>query len=248
MMPKSETRLSRDSKRVESDDQPIPLRLRVVRGPKRSLVLSTGMIPHPDIVTGDHGKPFHFSLRMKEICEDIANHSEPFWHLKVDRMLFTFTQARSSQSHGLQARVTPMRFRDGAPIRNHRGRKYRVQQYLVDESEILYIVTFCLPRFLNRTFDDKLITIFHELYHISPFFNGDLRRHAGRCEYHTSSQKGYDREMAAYARGYIQKQTDSSKYDFLRLNYSQLIHRHPYVVGYQVPRPKLIPIEDGTEK
>ena len=30
--------------------------------------------------------------------------------------------------------------------------------------------------FLDQTFEEKLVTVFHELYHISPAFDGDLRR------------------------------------------------------------------------
>ncbi len=52
---------------------------------------------------------------------------------------------------------------------------------------MLYLVTFCLPRFLDQDFDDKFITLFHELYHISPRFEGDLRRHEGRCALHSHS-------------------------------------------------------------
>ena len=60
---------------------------------------------------------------------------------------------------------------------------------------MLYVMTFCLPRFLNQDFDEKIVTLFHELYHISPAFDGDLRRHGGRYQVHTHSQKNYDEEM-----------------------------------------------------
>src|SRR5947199_128866 len=69
--------------------------------------------------------------------------------------------------------------------------------------EILYLMTFCLPRFLDQDFDEKFVTLFHELYHISPQFDGDLRRHAGRYAVHTRSQRGYDEQMAHLARAYL---------------------------------------------
>ena len=61
---------------------------------------------------------------------------------------------------------------------------------------MLYLVTFCLPRFLDRPFNDKFVTLFHELYHIGPAFDGDLRRHEGRCAIHTHSKRRYDAHMA----------------------------------------------------
>ena len=57
---------------------------------------------------------------------------------------------------------------------------------------MLYLLRFVLPRFLDLPFDEKLITIVHELWHISPKFDGDLRRFEGRCYAHGHSRKGYD--------------------------------------------------------
>ena len=33
---------------------------------------------------------------------------------------------------------------------------------IVADREMLYLMTFCLPRFLNRPFEDKFVTLFHE--------------------------------------------------------------------------------------
>jgi hypothetical protein len=117
-----------------------------------------------------------------------------------------------------------------------------VQRYVVGEQEMLYVVTFCLPRFLDQDFDDKFITLFHELYHISPSFDGDLRRHEGRCAIHSRSKRGYDAHMAELAREYLAQGADPALHAFLRLNFAQLQHRHREVVGVVVPRPKLIPV------
>ena len=90
-----------------------------------------------------------------------------------------------------------MRFRDGALTRRVGGTVYQVQRYFVGGREMLYLVTFCLPRFLDQTFEEKLVTVFHELYHISPNFDGDLRRHEGRYAVHSRSKRAYDERMAA---------------------------------------------------
>jgi hypothetical protein len=122
---------------------------------------------------------------------------------------------------------------------------YQVQRYIVAGQEVLYLMTFCLPRFLNQSFDDKLVTLFHELYHISPRFDGDLRRHGGRYAVHTCSQRRYDLHMAHLARGYLATKPDPQLHAFLRLNFTQLRGRHGRVVGVAVPRPKLIPLADS---
>jgi len=111
---------------------------------------------------------------------------------------------------------------------------------------MLYLVTFCLPRFLDQSFDDKFITLFHELYHISPAFDGDLRRHEGRCALHSRSQRAYDAHMAHLARAYLSDGADRSLHDFLRLSFAQLRHRHGAIVGVRLPRPRLVPLPDGA--
>src|SRR5262245_27099025 len=158
-------------------------------------------------------------------------------------MLFGMAQARQGTRHGLQARVTPLRFRHGQVIRVRDGVRYQVQRYLVDGREMLYLMTFCLPRFLDQTFDDKFTTLFHELYHISPAFEGDLRRLSGRCELHSHSKREFDAHMAALARAYLAGGADPSLHAFLRLEFAQLRHRHGSVVGVVVPRPRLLPID-----
>jgi hypothetical protein len=138
--------------------------------------------------------------------------------------------------------VTPLRFHGGRLTRQRRGVTYQVQRYFVDRHEILYLVTFCLPRFLDLDFDEKLITLFHELYHISPAFDGDLRRHDGRYAIHSHSQRRYDEHMAHLARNYLDGGAEPRLHAFLRLNFAQLQSRHGAVVGVMVPRPKIIPV------
>jgi hypothetical protein len=220
--------------------RPVPLCR--VRAGRRHPILPRGHEAPPWLETGPAGNAFDFCGHIRRLCEDIAARCESLKHVDVSRILFGFTQARNGRSHGLQARVTPLRFRNGSLTRRHRGVPFQVQRYFVDDREILYVITFCLPRFLDRDFDDKFVTLFHELYHISPTFDGDLRRHHGRYDVHTSSQQRYDQEMAELAREYLSNGADRSRHAFLRLSFAQLLQRHGSVIGLKVPRPKLIPL------
>jgi len=186
--------------------------------------------------------PFDFTAQIHRLCGDIVTRCPELGHVSPDHVLFGFTQARNGRAHGLQARVTPLRFHGGQLVRRHRGVVYQVQRFVVDGRAVLYLMTFCLPRFLNQSFDDKLVTLFHELYHISPRFDGDLRRHAGRYAVHSHSQRRYDLHMAKLARAYLASDPDPELHAFLRLNPSQLPRRHIRVIGVVVPRPKLVPL------
>ncbi len=192
--------------------------------------------------TGPAECPFDFCGHVRRLCADIVSRCPALNHIDAERLLFGITQARSRRTHGLQARVTPLRFRDGRLVRRRRGVVYQVQRHFVDDREMLYLVTFCLPRFLDQDFDDKFITLLHELYHISPEFNGDLRRHEGRCSFHSHSKRAYDRHMADLARAYLASGSNAELHAFLRMDFAQLQQRHGSVVGEAVPRPKVIPV------
>jgi hypothetical protein len=220
-----------------------PLPVRAIRVGTALKNLPATLAAPPWLTTGSADAPFDFCVHMHSLCSDIVSRSLPLYHIDIDRILIGVTQARNSRAHGLQARVTPLRFRDGQLARQQRGQRYCVQRYEVNGREILYLLTFCLPRFLDLDFDEKLVTIFHELFHISPRFDGDLRRHPGRYSVHTHSQRHYDAHMAQLAREYILGGAIASRHDFLRLNSRQIVHRHGAIVGTMVPRPKLLPLQ-----
>src|SRR5262249_54263470 len=111
--------------------------------------------PPPWLATGPAHAPFDFCGHVRRLCADVVARCAELRHVDVSRLLFCVTQARTGRPHGLQARVTPLRFRRGALIRQRRGVAYQVQRYFHDGREMLYLVTFCLPRFLDQEFDDK---------------------------------------------------------------------------------------------
>ena len=173
-----------------------------------------GCTAPPYYPTGSEGQPFDFCAAVRQLSESVVANTEELRHIDVSRILFSVTQLRSRRPHGLQWGVTPLRFRGGELSKCDRGRNYQVQRFRVDDREMLYIMTFCLPRFLDQDFDQKFITLFHELFHISPDFDGDLRRHQGRYRIHTHSQKEYDERMAHMARQYLRRGTDPELHAF----------------------------------
>ncbi len=196
----------------------------------------------PWLVSGDPNQPFDFCGHVGRLLTDITARCPEMSHVDMARVLVVVTAARNGRKHGLQARVTPLRFQNGQLTRKRHNVVYQVQRLFVGDHELLYLMTFCLPRFLNQEFDDKFITLFHELYHISPRCDGDLRRHEGRYNLHSHSQNHYDKHMADLARAYVAGKPDPDLFAFLRLNFGQLCERHGGVNGIVVPRPKVFPV------
>ncbi len=192
------------------------------------------------------GTGFDFCLAMQAFCEDICRRHCEFSHIRMQDVAVTFAQTRSTVEWGMQAKLTPMRFEGGAMHQRRGKRLWTVQRVFSHGREMLYILTFYLPRFLNLSFEEKLVTVFHELYHIGPDFDGDIRRFGGACYIHTGSQKAYDRQMEVYVREYLRSGPPESLYSFLRLNFRQLQTVHGPVRGLRISIPKLIPLEEAA--
>jgi len=185
---------------------------------------------------------------MRRLCEDVTERLDVFRHIRMDQVAVTFAQARRRVSHGLQAKLTPMRFEDGSLTTERYGRTWTVQRLFDGEREILYILTFYLPRFLDQTFREKLITVLHELYHIGAHFDGDIRRMEGRYHVHSHSQKEYDRQMGDHVDEYLAGNPPPELHAFLKPRFRTLHSRHGGIIGLQVPIPKLIPLPDDSPK
>lgn len=179
---------------------------------------------------------------MTQLCCDVCDRLEVFQHISMDRVAVTFAQARTPGIYGIQAKLTPLRFEEGALTKKMRGRTWTVQRVYVGKTEMLYLLTFYLPRFQDNTFREKMITVLHELYHISPHFDGDIRRFEGRYHAHSSSQKEYDRLMERYVDEYLQLAPPQELMRFLQPNFRGLVDQHGRIVGRKIPAPKLIPV------
>lgn len=184
---------------------------------------------------------FDFTAHVRRLCADLAGRLDELGHVDMDRVAIRFCQARKAVRHGLQASLTPLRFEGGLLVTLRRGRPYTIQR-LYDEAgrELLYLLSFYLPRFLELTFEEKLITVLHELWHIGPRFDGDLRRHPGRCYAHSCSQQQYDLHMAALAERWLAAGPPASLYAFLQCSFKQLRAQYGAVFGMRIPTPKLI--------
>lgn len=188
---------------------------------------------------------FDFSAAMSRLCADIAARMEEFSHIDMQQVAVSFAQTRRRVSHGLQAKLTPMRFENGSLFTRRHGRTWTVQRLYYENREILYILTFYLPRFLNHSFREKLVTVFHELYHIGPRFDGDIRRLQGHYHVHSHSQKEYDRQMEILADRYLALSPPRDVYAFLRQKFRTLETFHGGVMGLKIPIPKLIPVAEA---
>jgi len=195
-------------------------------------------VPPPTVTHG-----FDFTLHMRRLCDDMVCRLPELHHVDLARVAVSFCQARKPAAEGLYASLTPLRFAGGGTETVRRGRRWGIQRLLDSAGrEMLYILNFYLPRFMDLAFREKLATVLHELLHIGPRFDGDLRRFRGRCYAHGGSQRRYDALAERLATKWGSLDPPQSLYEFLREDFLGLVRRYGRVFGQRVHAPKLLPL------
>lgn len=192
----------------------------------------------------DRAQPgFDFTAHMRCLCEDMVARVGDLGHIDMPRVAVGFCQARKATEQGIYATMTPMRFAGGRTQIVRRGRPWGIQRlYDAFGREMMYILSFYLPRYLDLPFREKLNTVAHELWHIGPKFDGDLRRFDGRCQFHSGSKKHYDAHAQGLVDCWLAEGVEESLYQFLRDDFQTLAARHGRVFGTKVAAPKIFPI------
>jgi hypothetical protein len=83
------------------------------------------------------------------------------------------------------------------------------------------------------------VTVCHELYHISPAFDGDLRRFPGRNYAHGSSRKRYNELVAEIVDEYLHERDEGTLPPFFSCDMAGLRREFTTIVGRKMPAPRL---------
>lgn len=179
---------------------------------------------------------------LERLIRDIIRRCPELNHIVPERLLVCVSSGRPGAGGSL-AKIHPLRFAGGEKsVTSRRGRR-RVLCTMPTIThlgeEMLYVVYFLVPRFLELPLREKLITVFHELYHISPACDGDIRRFPGRNYAHGSSTKSYNLLMGKLVDAYLELLSDPAQLSFLEGNLAQLRERHGAIVARRLQAPRI---------
>lgn len=188
-------------------------------------------------------RPFSYTDAMWGVVRDVVATLPELGHVDLDRVLLSTAQARQASRHGVYASCVPLRFEAGATETTMDGRTYRMPALRYEGREMLYVLYFMLPRFHEeQDYHAKLATVIHELYHISPAFNGDIRRFPGKNFAHGHSREVYHKAMCRLADRYLAESARADSHEFLKTPFKELLGRPGGVVGFCVPKPRPVPL------
>lgn len=173
----------------------------------------------------------------------ISRRVERLSHIQTGRILHGVSQARNRSKYGVYAQCFGLRFKGGQRFQGSSdGHHWEWPEIRVRGQEMMYYITYFLPRFMDQPPKERLNTLVHELYHISPHFNGDLRRFPGRNEYHGPHFEKVVVDMVKE----IRPQFEMERFPFLVYSFDELVEKFGGVVGNKLRRfkPRRVKIED----
>jgi hypothetical protein len=179
---------------------------------------------------------------LERLIRSIVSRCPELAHIQPERLLVCVSSGRPGRGGSL-AKIHPLRFAGGEKsMASRRGRRRvlcTMPTIVHRGEEMLYVIYFLVPRFLELSLREKLITIFHELYHISPDCDGDIRRFPGRNYAHGSSTRAYNLLMGQLVDAYLAQHAEAEEFSFLEGDLAALRARHKAIVARRLQAPRI---------
>ncbi len=187
------------------------------------------------------------SAHLERLCIDLCDKVPELGHIDPQRVLFCLSRSRAGGTHGVYARIAPLRFSGGTREKSRRRGRYletfRLPALNHQGRDILYLVYIFFPRFLRLPFEQRLATVIHELFHISEQCDGDIRRFAGRNYAHGASREGFNRIVTGLMECYLATGPRQELLGFLQVEEHQWAAGQVRISGLNVPLPRATLVE-----
>ncbi|MFH0974762.1 MAG: putative metallopeptidase [Spirochaetota bacterium] len=178
---------------------------------------------------------------LTDIIKEITIRSESFSHIDAKKITVCLGSNRNNCRGAIYGKLVPLKFKDGSDKLQFRGRYYKIPEIMNEGIAQLYAVYFYLPKFFNLSAEEKLRVIFHELYHISPEFNGDIRRMGSVKKAHGSSRKKFDLKFEKEVKLFFKFISNTAYLDLLTMD-SKSLQKNYLVYARRMKIPKPVPV------
>lgn len=175
--------------------------------------------------------------RLEVIVHDLCARIPEFAHINPRRLLVCVARTRTTRAGGTFAKIIPMRFPDGSPLKTVRDQLFSLPQIPTADGDVLYLIYVYLPRFFQQPFERRLLTLVHELYHIAPAFDGTIRLFGSRA--HGASREQFNDRLQPLIQQYLATRPSDELLAILRDDLNALA-RQATLVGRTLSVPKAI--------
>jgi predicted metallopeptidase len=184
----------------------------------------------------------NLSDALTAILELIVQLSPSMTHIDVNRVLVCIGSNRRGRGGGIYGKLVPLKFENGSELLKHKGTLYGIPEISHNNRSLLYIMYFYMPRFFDLSWFEKVRVMFHELYHISPFFNGDIRRMGKVKTAHGHSKRHYDSLYKQELKSFQDHIRTSAHIEFLQMDTKSLFNRYRQVSGIRMKKPRPVTV------
>lgn len=179
------------------------------------------------------------------LVAEIIKNVKIFSHIDLKRTLVCVSSNRGGRG-AIYGKLVPLRFENGKRVVRHRGRLFSIPAVMEGNTEILYIVYFYMPRFFDLPAREKLNVIFHELYHISPEFNGDIRRMGKVKAAHGHSRDHFNSQFSENVDDFFKQISGTPYMNFLSMNSSAIFSNFARVKGRRMKAPRPVEVTQAA--
>jgi predicted metallopeptidase len=180
-------------------------------------------------------KNFDYAHAVSKVCQRIIRSIPNLKHINIKQVGISIAPEKNS----LLAACVPMR--DGGLL----NQQIEVPELCPKYADLLYIIYFYAPQFINLNYKNKMETIVHELYHISPMFDGTLRRFPGRYSTHGFPARKYDQTVREMTKPLLEQPLCCA--EFLKLNALNLTRKYGKVSYSLIHYPYILPCTQAAK-
>lgn len=173
---------------------------------------------------------FSYTGHLESLIRSWCRRYRQLGHIDMDRVILSVAKCRSRSRKGVYASIMSLKYPDGRVKKPFRGRAYQWGEVRKNGKAALYLIKIYLPRFHNMSIDEKVSTILHELHHIHPKFNGELRRFDGSHWAHGKSQRDFEAMFECLKRDIMKRLSPMCEL-FLNCRFLSLLKRFGDVYG-----------------
>ena len=185
----------------------------------------------------------NLSEALTAVIAQIVRSSPSLRHIDTGRVLVCIGSNKRGGRGGIFGKLVPLKFENGSGILRYRGSVYALPEIVYGSKRFLYLVYFYMPRFFDLSWSEKLRVIFHELYHISPHFDGDIRRMGKVKTAHGHSRKRFDSLYKDELDRFLRDFPAGRHRDFLQMDSQCLFNRYEQVTGIRMRNPRPVAID-----
>ena len=184
---------------------------------------------------------------LTRLIEEIINNTQIFGHFDINKIIVCTASNKKNSRGGTYGKLVPLKFENGADILKYKGKNYAMPKIIKNNIQQLYIIYFYIPKFFDLPHIEKLRVIFHELYHISPDFNGDIRRFGKKKISHGSSRDKFNSNFENELIEYYENNMGNRFSHFLKMDMDYIHKNFNNIYSIRMKLPKPINIDKDSE-